>query len=101
MAGPPAAGPRPRPSPRARRGTRARASGPRAGPHGRGRGSRSGRAPTPMLPGLPRHLLTGAELTPADLEAILHRAEALKREPHASRALEGRSVALLFEKPST
>jgi ornithine carbamoyltransferase len=54
-----------------------------------------------MLPGLPRHLLTGAELTPDDLEAILHRAEALKREPHASRALEGRSVALLFEKPST
>jgi ornithine carbamoyltransferase len=54
-----------------------------------------------MLPGLPRHLLTGAELTPADLEAILHRAEALKREPHASRALEGRTVALLFEKPST
>jgi ornithine carbamoyltransferase len=54
-----------------------------------------------MLPGLARHLLTGAELTPPDLEAILHRAEALKREPHASRALEGRSVALLFEKPST
>src|SRR3954447_3369426 len=54
-----------------------------------------------MLPGLARHLLTGAELTPADLEEILHRAAALKREPHASRALEGRSVALLFEKPST
>jgi len=54
-----------------------------------------------MLPGLPRHLLTGAELSPEDLEAILHRAEALKREPLASRALEGRTVALLFERPST
>ena len=54
-----------------------------------------------MLPGLPRHLLTGAELTRSDLEAILRRAEALKREPHASRALEGRTVALIFEKPST
>src|SRR5947209_1338252 len=54
-----------------------------------------------MLPGLPRHLLTGAELERADLEAILHRAEALKRKPLASRALEGRTVALLFERPST
>ena len=32
---------------------------------------------------------------------MLDRADALKREPHASRALEGRTVALLFEKPST
>src|SRR3954454_10011269 len=50
---------------------------------------------------LPRHFLTGTEIGPHDLEAILRRAEALKREPHASRALEGRTVALLFEKPST
>src|SRR6476619_3672515 len=54
-----------------------------------------------MLPCLTRHLLTGAELTPSDLEAILHRAEALKREPLASRALEDRTVALIFQKPST
>src|SRR4051812_37079208 len=54
-----------------------------------------------MLPCLTRHLLTGAELTPSDLEAILHRAEALKREPLASRALEDRTVALVFERPST
>jgi len=50
---------------------------------------------------LVRHLLTGAELTAGDLRAILDRAEELKREPLASRALEGRSVALLFQKPST
>ncbi|HEY3019363.1 MAG TPA: ornithine carbamoyltransferase [Solirubrobacteraceae bacterium] len=48
-----------------------------------------------------RHLLTGAELGPDDLRRLLDRAGALKREPHASRALEGRAVALLFEKPST
>src|SRR3954453_10035578 len=54
-----------------------------------------------MLPCLTRHLLTGAELTPSDLEAILHRAAALKREPLSSRALEDRTVALIFEKPST
>jgi ornithine carbamoyltransferase len=48
-----------------------------------------------------RHLLTGAELTAAHLTALLDRAEALKAAPHSSRALEGRSVALIFEKPST
>ena len=47
------------------------------------------------------HFLTGAELTPAELEELLARAEELKREPLRSRALDGRSVALIFEKPST
>jgi ornithine carbamoyltransferase len=50
---------------------------------------------------LPRHLLTGAELGADDLRAILDRADALKREPLSSTALHGRSVALLFNKPST
>jgi ornithine carbamoyltransferase len=50
---------------------------------------------------LPRHLLTGDELTPDDLRALLDRAAELKRAPLSSRALEGRSVALVFEKPST
>jgi ornithine carbamoyltransferase len=54
-----------------------------------------------ILPTLPRHLLTGDELTPDDVAAILDRADALKREPLSSRVLEGRSVALVFEKPST
>jgi ornithine carbamoyltransferase len=47
------------------------------------------------------HLLTGDELSPDDLAAILDRALALKAAPFASRALEGRSVALVFEQPST
>jgi ornithine carbamoyltransferase len=50
---------------------------------------------------LPRHFLTGAELERAELLALLDRADALKAEPLSSRALAGRSVALIFEKPST
>lgn len=50
---------------------------------------------------MPRHLLTGLELTPDDLAEVLVRAVALKGAPLSSRALEGRSVALIFQKPST
>jgi len=50
---------------------------------------------------LPRHLLTGTELSAAELDALLDRALELKAAPHASRALDGRSVALVFEQPST
>jgi ornithine carbamoyltransferase len=50
---------------------------------------------------LTRHLLTGVELQRDELLALLDRADALKAAPLASRALEGRSVALIFEKPST
>src|SRR3954467_1629886 len=50
---------------------------------------------------LPHHFLTGAELTRADLAALLHRAGELKNSPRASRALQDRIVALVFEKPST
>ncbi len=49
----------------------------------------------------PRHFLTGAELTAAELDALLDRATELKAAPLSSRALEGRGVALIFEKPST
>jgi ornithine carbamoyltransferase len=49
----------------------------------------------------PRHFLTGAEITAAELEALLERAIALKRAPLSSTALSGRSVALIFRKPST
>jgi ornithine carbamoyltransferase len=52
-------------------------------------------------PRVTRHFLTGRELTPDDLTALLDRAEQLKRSRLASRALEGRSVALIFERPST
>jgi ornithine carbamoyltransferase len=64
----------------------------------------SGRA-TPWasrsLSRLPRHLLTGAELSREDLTALLHRALELKASPRASRVLQDRIVALVFEKPST
>jgi ornithine carbamoyltransferase len=50
---------------------------------------------------LPRRFLTGEELSPPELHELLDRALALKAEPLASRVLEGRTVALLFEHPST
>ena len=50
---------------------------------------------------MPRHLLTGAELSAAELDALLGRAIELKAEPLSSQTLAGRGVALIFEKPST
>jgi ornithine carbamoyltransferase len=49
----------------------------------------------------PRHFITGAELDADRLASLLHRAAALKQSPLSSRALEGRTVALVFNKPST
>ena len=48
-----------------------------------------------------RHLLTGEELSPDDVTRIVTRAGELKADPLASQVLAGRSVALIFEKPST
>jgi len=48
-----------------------------------------------------RHLLTGTELTPDALHHVLDRAAALKLAPRSSSLLEGRTVALIFQKPST
>ena len=48
-----------------------------------------------------RHLLTGSELDRDELVALLDRADALKAAPLSSRVLEGRSIALIFEKHST
>jgi len=50
---------------------------------------------------MPQHFLTGAELTADELDALLDRAAALKAAPLSSSALDGHSVALIFEKPST
>jgi ornithine carbamoyltransferase len=47
------------------------------------------------------HFLTGDELTSAELTALLDRAIELKRGRLASRALAGKSVALIFDRPST
>jgi ornithine carbamoyltransferase len=48
-----------------------------------------------------RHFLTGGELTAADQLELLERAIALKADRLGSRALEGKSVALVFDRPST
>jgi ornithine carbamoyltransferase len=48
-----------------------------------------------------RHFLTGEEITREELAQIIERALELKSDRFASRALEGRSVALVFERPST
>ena len=48
-----------------------------------------------------RHLLTGAELSRDEIHALLERALEMKAAPTAARPLEGRSVALIFQKPST
>jgi ornithine carbamoyltransferase len=50
---------------------------------------------------LPRHFLTGSELSAAELHALIERALELKAAPDSSRALAGRLVALIFEMPST
>jgi ornithine carbamoyltransferase len=50
---------------------------------------------------LTRHLLTGEELTPDEVAHVVARAGELKADPLASQVLAGRSVALIFEKPST
>jgi ornithine carbamoyltransferase len=51
-----------------------------------------------------RHFLTGEELPPQDLDSLLTRAVELKEgrgRGEGSGALAGKSVALLFERPST
>jgi ornithine carbamoyltransferase len=50
---------------------------------------------------LTRHFLTGSELRPGELRALLDRATELKDAPLSSRALADRHVALVFERPST
>jgi ornithine carbamoyltransferase len=50
---------------------------------------------------LPRHLLTGEELSRDDLYGLLDRALELKAAPRSSDALRDSVVALVFEKPST
>jgi ornithine carbamoyltransferase len=50
---------------------------------------------------LPRHFITGAELSADDLNSLLDRALELKANPYDSRALENSHVALIFERPST
>ena len=48
-----------------------------------------------------RHFLTGEELTTDELNGLVARALELKQDRLRSRVLEGLSVALVFDKPST
>jgi ornithine carbamoyltransferase len=50
---------------------------------------------------LPRHFITGSELSPDELAALIGRAAELKAAPYGSDVLRRRSVALIFQKPST
>jgi ornithine carbamoyltransferase len=50
---------------------------------------------------VPRHFLTGAELSRDELAGLIARAVELKAAPRSSDVLERRSVALIFQKPST
>jgi ornithine carbamoyltransferase len=48
-----------------------------------------------------RHFLTGSELSAEELNALIDRALELKAAPLSSAALAGRTVALIFQRPST
>jgi ornithine carbamoyltransferase len=50
---------------------------------------------------LPRHVLTGSELTAEELGSLIDRALELKADPYGSNALARRTVALIFQQPST
>ena len=50
---------------------------------------------------MPEHFLTGTELTAGQLHGLLDRALELKSQPDASDILARRTVALIFQRPST
>lgn len=50
---------------------------------------------------MPRHFITGNELTADEVHGLIDRALELKAAPYSSDALRKRAVALIFEKPST
>jgi ornithine carbamoyltransferase len=50
---------------------------------------------------VPRHFLTGAELSGDELTGVLERAAELKAAPLSSDALHRRTIALIFQAPST
>jgi ornithine carbamoyltransferase len=50
---------------------------------------------------LPRHFLTGSELSQAELIGLIDRALELKAAPGSADALRRKTVALIFQRPST
>jgi ornithine carbamoyltransferase len=59
------------------------------------------RSDRPYTGRLPAHFLTGTELTSDQLHALIDRALELKADPLSSDALARRTVALIFQRPST
>jgi ornithine carbamoyltransferase len=57
--------------------------------------------PPPLSSSRPRHFLTGAELSASQLTALIDRAVELKAAPDSSNVLARRTVALMFQNPST
>jgi ornithine carbamoyltransferase len=50
---------------------------------------------------LRRHFLTGSELSEAELYGLIERARAMKADPTAAQPLKQKTVALIFQRPST
>ena len=50
---------------------------------------------------MPRHFITGTELSAEELNRLIERAQELKGAPRSSDALHKLTVALIFQKPST
>ena len=50
---------------------------------------------------MPRHFITGTELSAEELHGLIERALELKAAPYSSDVLLRRTVALIFQKPST
>jgi ornithine carbamoyltransferase len=50
---------------------------------------------------MPRHFITGSELSAAEIHALIDRAIELKAAPYSSDVLSKRAMALIFQKPST
>jgi len=47
-----------------------------------------------------KHLLSVTDLAPAEIRGLVERARDLKGEANTAKPLQGKTVALLFEKPS-
>lgn len=54
-----------------------------------------------MKPGAPRHFTDLSQFSAAELESILSRAAQLKKNRRMRRDLHGKTIGLIFEKPST
>ena len=60
------------------------------------------RGRTALSAAQPRHFLVDDDITSSEQATILDEADRMKKDPFATRPLDGpKSVAVIFEKPST